>query len=67
MITYARLCRLPQCAVTRTSGVVALDEDAGDTMRCIEFPRIKGGKPFNTSVPWFQSMLKDIGQVVDLK
>ena len=29
-----------ECAVTRTSGVVALDEDKGDVMRCIEFPRI---------------------------
>ena len=51
------------CAVTRTSGVVALDEDAGDVMRCIEFPRIKGGKPFKSDVAWFQEMVRDIGQV----
>ena len=25
-------------------------------------PRIKGGKPFKTDVPWFQDMLRDIGQ-----
>jgi pyrophosphate--fructose-6-phosphate 1-phosphotransferase len=31
-------------------------------MRCIEFPRIKGGKPFNQSTPWFQEMLAAIGQ-----
>jgi len=51
-----------ECAVERTSGVVALDEDQGDTMRCIEFPRIKGGKAFNTKVEWFTSMLQEIGQ-----
>merc|ERR1719197_14627 len=51
-----------ECAVARTSGVVALDEDQGDVMRCIEFPRIKGGKPFNTRVEWFTSMLQEIGQ-----
>jgi len=49
-------------AISRTSGVVALDEDQGHVMRCIEFPRIKGGKPFNTSVEWFTTMLKEIGQ-----
>jgi pyrophosphate--fructose-6-phosphate 1-phosphotransferase len=52
-----------QCAVQRISGVCALDEDAGNEMRCIEFPRIKGGKPFTTEVPWFQQMLVEIGQV----
>ena len=51
-----------ECAVSRTSGVVALDEDQGDVMRCIEFPRIKGGKAFNTKVEWFTTMLQEIGQ-----
>ena len=51
-----------QAAVARESGVVALDEDQGDVMRCIEFPRIKGGKPFNTGVEWFKTMLSEIGQ-----
>jgi pyrophosphate--fructose-6-phosphate 1-phosphotransferase len=51
-----------QEACLRGSGVVAMDEDAGDVMRCIEFPRIKGGKPFKTSTPWFQEMLAEIGQ-----
>jgi pyrophosphate--fructose-6-phosphate 1-phosphotransferase len=54
-----------QAAVQRMSGVVALDEDQADVMRCIEFPRIKGGKPFNTSVAWFQTMLQEIGQPCD--
>ena len=50
------------CAVQRKSGVCALDEDQEDTLRCIEFPRIKGGKPFNMEQPWFKSMLAEIGQ-----
>ena len=53
-----------QCAVMRESGVCALDEDQGDVMRCIEFPRIKGGKPFPMDkTPWFKQMLHEIGQV----
>ena len=32
-------------------------------MRCIEFPRIKGGKAFNMEVDWFKNLLKEIGQV----
>jgi len=31
-------------------------------LRAIEFPRIKGGKPFNIDTPWFTEMLKAIGQ-----
>jgi len=49
-------------ACSRTSGVVAMDEDQGDELRCIEFPRIKGGKPFNLEAPWFKQMLSEIGQ-----
>ena len=58
--------RAVQAAVARESGVVALDEDQGDVMRCVEFERIKGGKPFNTSLPWFQQMLSEIGQPVPM-
>lgn len=49
-------------ALAGTSGVAGLDEDQGNQMRVIEFPRIKGGKPFNTEEPWFIDMLKEIGQ-----
>ena len=53
-----------QQACIRGSGVCALDEDQGHVMRCIEFPRIKGGKPFDTSLEWFQTMLTEIGQPI---
>mmetsp|Transcript_4433 Transcript_4433/g.7426 ORF Transcript_4433/g.7426 Transcript_4433/m.7426 type:complete len:421 (-) Transcript_4433:428-1690(-) len=50
------------CAVNRDSGVIGMDEDQEDVLRCIEFPRIKGHKPFDISMPWFQHLLADIGQ-----
>ena len=49
-------------ALEGTSGVAGLDEDQGNEMRVIEFPRIKGGKPFDTSEAWYTEMLKEIGQ-----
>jgi pyrophosphate--fructose-6-phosphate 1-phosphotransferase len=50
------------CALRREGGVIGHDEDQGCILRAIEFPRIKGGKPFNTDAPWFGALLKDIGQ-----
>lgn len=49
-------------ALAGTSGVVGQDEDAGDELRTIEFPRIKGGKPFDPDQPWFTELLAAIGQ-----
>jgi len=51
-----------ECALKGESGVVGIDEDKNNQLRCIEFSRIKGGKPFNPQVDWFQSILTDIGQ-----
>ena len=31
-------------------------------MRAIEFERIKGGKTFDTTLPWFTELLRDLGQ-----
>ena len=45
------------------SGVIGHDEEKrGAPLRAIEFPRIKGGKEFDTKLPWFNKLLKDIGQ-----
>ncbi len=49
-------------ALAGQSGVAGLDEDHDDEMRCIEFSRIKGGKPFDIDVHWFTRLLEDIGQ-----
>ena len=51
-----------ECAMRREGGVIGHDEDQGCVLRAIEFERIKGGKPFNTSFEWFQQMLSEIGQ-----
>ena len=44
------------------SGLSGLDEDNQSQLRLIEFERIKGGKPFDTSLNWFQTMIDEIGQ-----
>lgn len=51
-----------ECALRRESGVIGHDEDQGNVLRAIEFPRIKGGKPFNVGTPWFGGLLTAIGQ-----
>jgi pyrophosphate--fructose-6-phosphate 1-phosphotransferase len=51
-----------ECALRRESGVIGHDEDHGNVLRAIEFPRIRGGKPFDIDTPWFLEMLKSIGQ-----
>ena len=51
-----------ECAFRRESGVIGHDEDNNNVLRAIEFPRIKGGKPFDLSSAWFDEMLADIGQ-----
>jgi pyrophosphate--fructose-6-phosphate 1-phosphotransferase len=51
-----------ECALRREPGVIGHDEDNGNILRAIEFPRIKGGKPFDIDVPWFVELLKAIGQ-----
>jgi pyrophosphate--fructose-6-phosphate 1-phosphotransferase len=49
-------------ALRGESGVVGQDEQRGDELRVIEFERIAGGKVFDTSVPWFTKLLRDLGQ-----
>lgn len=49
-------------ALRGESGVVGHDEERGDALRAIEFERIKGGKAFDVSVPWFTDLLRELGQ-----
>ena len=49
-------------ALRGESGLVGQDEEAGDALRAVEFPRIKGGKAFDTDVEWFTELLAAIGQ-----
>jgi pyrophosphate--fructose-6-phosphate 1-phosphotransferase len=50
-----------ECALRRESGVIGHDEDKGGVLRAIEFARIKGGKPFDPTTPWFAELLQQIG------
>jgi pyrophosphate--fructose-6-phosphate 1-phosphotransferase len=51
-----------ECALRGEAGVIGHDEDRSGVLRAIEFPRIKGGKPFDIDTPWFTEMLAAIGQ-----
>jgi pyrophosphate--fructose-6-phosphate 1-phosphotransferase len=55
------------CGLRGESGVIGHDEDRGNVLRAIEFPRIKGGKPFDIGAGWFDEMLKGIGQPMGKK
>ncbi|HEX3135148.1 MAG TPA: pyrophosphate--fructose-6-phosphate 1-phosphotransferase [Planctomycetota bacterium] len=55
------------CGLRGESGVIGHDEDRGHVLRAIEFPRIKGGKPFDTTIAWFDELLKGIGQPIGKK
>jgi pyrophosphate--fructose-6-phosphate 1-phosphotransferase len=52
-----------EAAQQGVAGVVGQDEERHDELRTIEFDRIAGGKAFDTSVDWFQTVLKRTGQV----
>lgn len=51
-----------ECGLRSEPGVIGHDEDQGNRLRAIEFPRIKGGKPFNMEQAWFDELLAEIGQ-----
>ena len=51
-----------ESALNKVSGVTGHDEDQGGKLRTIEFPRIKGGKHFDTSATWFGDVMDVIGQ-----
>ena len=52
-----------ESALKSQSGVIGKDEDNGSQLSCVDFKRIKGGKPFDHNEGWFQQMLIDIDQV----
>jgi pyrophosphate--fructose-6-phosphate 1-phosphotransferase len=51
-----------ECALRGEPGVIGHDEEDGDRLKAIPFPRIAGGKPFNVHQEWFKALLADIGQ-----
>ena len=51
-----------ECALRGESGVIGHDEEDGDRLKAIAFPRIAGGKAFDVSQPWFVALLEELGQ-----
>jgi pyrophosphate--fructose-6-phosphate 1-phosphotransferase len=51
-----------ECGLRGEPGVIGHDEDSGGRLRAIEFPRIRGGKPFDIEQAWFKDLLTDIRQ-----
>ncbi|MGR6468938.1 pyrophosphate--fructose-6-phosphate 1-phosphotransferase [Rhizobium sp. PAMB 3182] len=51
-----------ECGLNKVSGVTGHDEGQGGKLRAIEFPRIKGGKAFDVTTPWFKDVMDYIGQ-----
>ena len=49
-------------AIEGKSGVVGFDEEQNNQLHCIDFKRIKGGKPFDVNSDWFLKIMKEIGQ-----
>lgn len=53
-----------ECAFRGESGVIGHDEEDGDRLTAIAFPRIKGGKPFDITQGWFTDLMARVGQPV---
>lgn len=51
-----------ECALRGESGVIGHDEEDGDRLKAIEFPRIAGHKAFDVEQEWYTNLLADIGQ-----
>ena len=49
-----------QSALNGKNGVVGWDEDNNNTLSCIDFSRIKGGKPFDITLDWYKDMIDEI-------
>lgn len=50
------------CALRGEPGVIGHDEENGNRLAAIAFDRIKGGKAFDITAPWFTALTEAIGQ-----
>ena len=53
-----------QVALEGGSGLIGHDEERGNVLRAIEFPRVAGHKPFDITQEWFTDLMAGIGQDV---
>ena len=49
-------------ALAGKPGVIGHDDENGDVLTAIAFDRIKGGKPFDITEPWYVELVESIGQ-----
>ena len=52
-----------QSGIDGRNGVIGWDENHNNKLSCIEFNRIKGGKPFDTSSKWYKQMMNEIKSI----
>ena len=52
-----------ESAMNNKSGVIGFDEEHDNKLKCINFNRIKGGKPFDAESDWFLEIMNKIGQI----
>ena len=52
-----------QSGIDGRNGVIGWDENRNNKLSCIEFNRIKGGKPFDTSSKWYIKMMNEIKSI----
>ena len=50
-------------AIQKRNGVIGWDEDNNNKLNCINFNRIKGGKPFDTKQSWYIKMMQEIKSI----
>jgi len=52
-----------ESALRKQNGVVGWDEENNNKLSCIDFSRIKGGKPFDISQKWYKEMINQIHSI----
>ena len=52
-----------ESALRKQNGVVGWDEENNNKLSCIDFSRIKGGKPFDISQKWYIEMINQIHSI----
>ena len=62
-IVYQTVDIAIESAINNKSGVVGFDEEYDNKLKCINFNRIKGGKPFEAESDWFLEIMNKIGQI----
>ena len=50
-------------AIEGKSGVIGWDQSNKNKLSCINFNKIKGGKPFDTSLDWYKKMMNEIQSI----